>query len=576
MKRFILIALLLVITAGALHAQYDITKIYMERARSMEMRRQFDEANQIYRELLKDNPTHAPAIEKLIRNLLLQSKTEDASEVMQQYGSALPLAARVRNQLSIILKNSDFKGAERYAREQAKQHPDDIALHSEISAIFEAYREYSNAIHYLLKAREISGIEDSYHLELSRMYQAEGQFDEAIPELFAQLKSQPGYFHYVNRQIKEMILVKPDIVNVIRDKTLESGDPLLVEIYAKALIETGDLDAAFRIYNDLAPEKLLSFADERVAAGDYLLAQRAYNNFIAKTPNVLNTADARIMLARIAIAQDSLRLAEEILQDIRSNADLSRGSNLYRLKANLEARELLANLALIQQKESDVVVEFLNEAVACTMNHREKKRIGFEIVNFYLLNKQFEQADNELSQILRGEETGSETETTSFYYRFLSYAFQSDARADTLLNMMIVRDAGMENVNDALNLTNMIKDLGEEERALFLDAFCAFSLFRFDEAFAKISQLIEKSNGEAYRLLATEWAIMSGRKQYALELLEYPYENEIYAGYANLLKLDLADTPQQKQDIAIMFLTEHDQSVFAPAVRGYIQTKSSE
>ncbi len=572
MKRLILITLTLLI-ASTLLAQYDVTKIYMQRARSFELRRQYDDANQMYRELLKENPDHAPAVENLIRNLLLQSKTEEAEAVLEQYGSALEKPKYVRNKLSIILRDNDFKRASKYAETQAKESPEDMLLLSELATVFEAYRDYDNAIRYLLLARDAAGTESAMHLELARVYQANGQYEEAIPELVTQLEENPGYFHYVNRKLKDMIMEKPDVVSIIRRNTIDSGNPLLIELYAQSLVEIGELDQAFAIYSDLAPDKLQQFANERLAAGDLELAQRAYNTFIDKTDDIFMKADASIMLAKIAIARDSLSVAENILQEIRANQVLQRGAGRYRIGANQLSRELLADIALIRQQPAETIIDYLNEAEQFTSNQREKNRLQFEIAHLYLMNEQYDQADRKIQETLRGQKEGSDAETMSFYYRYLSYLLQGDANADTLLNIMIIRDAGQENVNDALMLSQLTQKLEGEDRNLFFDAYRAFNLYRFDTALEKLQTLYEHTQNETFLIQAAEWAILSGKTGAAMTLLERDYTDEIAAGYAELRRLELTQDAQKRKDIAIMFLTGHDQSVFAPAIRGFVQTK---
>ncbi len=572
MRRSMMILILMIVTS-TLFAQYDVTTIYMQRARSFELRRQYDDANQIYRELLKDNPDHAPAVENLIRNLLLQSKTEEASAVLDDYSGALPRTKLVRHRLSIILLDSDFVRAEKYAAEQAEQAPNDMILFSEIATVFESFRDYDNAIRYLLKAREVDSSGHGFHLELARVYQADGQFDKAIPELFTYMEDNPGYYHYVNRKLKDMIMEKPEVLSIIRENAIDSGNDLLIELYAQALVESGELDKAFEIYRDLAPEKLLQFANERLAAGDLDLAQRGYNDFIEKVQNILKTADAYIMLAKIAIARDSLDTAEEILQEIRDNKQLQSGPNRTRFNANRDCRELLANIALIRQRSASEVIGYLEEAENFTANHNEKKRIQFEVVHFLLMNEQFREADSKMQQILRGEIIGSDADTMSLYYRFLAYTLQADARADTTLNDMVIRNAGQEKVNDALAISHLLTNLKGDDRALFLDAYRAFNLYRFDTALEKLQTLYEHSQNELYLIQAADWAIMSGRTETALTLLERTYTNEIAAGYAELRRLELTKDPQRQKDIAILFLTEHDQSVFSSAVRGFVQVK---
>ncbi len=571
MRRFALITILILV-ASTLLGQYDVTKIYMQRARSFELRRQYDDANGIYRELLRDRPDHAPAVENLIRNLLLQSKTEEASAALEEFGSALPLNKQVRHRLSILLLDNEFDRAKDYAEQQAKASPKDIVLLGEIASVFESFRDYENAIRYLLKAREVDS-SHGYNLELARVYQANGQYDRAIPELFAYMEDNPGYYHYVNRKLMEMIMEKPEVLSVIRENAIDSGNPLLIELYAQALVESGDLDKAFAIYRDLAPDKLLQFASERLAAGDLDLAQRGFNNYIQKVQNILKTADARIMLAKIAIARDSLDTAENILLEIRDNKQLQTGVNRHRIDANRTCRELLANLALIRQQESDKVIGYLEEAEDFTMNQREKKRIQFETVHLLLMNEQFDKAENKMQQILRGEKPGSDAETMSFYYRFLAYTLQADSRADSTLNDMIIRSAGQEKVNDALAISHLMSNLEGDDRALFLDAFRAFNLYRFDTALEKLQTLYERTQNEFYLIQAADWAILSGRAEDALTLLEMTYTNELAAGYAELRRLELTQDAQRQKDIAILFLTEHDQSVFSPAVRGFVQTK---
>ncbi|MCK4694531.1 MAG: hypothetical protein KAT74_02150, partial [Candidatus Cloacimonetes bacterium] len=77
-----LISFLILFSFCILFAEVDEKEIYMKQANRLNLRRQYEKANEIYLLLLENYPEDYMVAEKLIHNYLITSKINEADEML--------------------------------------------------------------------------------------------------------------------------------------------------------------------------------------------------------------------------------------------------------------------------------------------------------------------------------------------------------------------------------------------------------------------------------------------------------------------------------------------------------------
>jgi len=189
MKRIIILGILLL--ANLVWANSD-RDIMTNQARRLQAGRQYERVISLYQDWLEAHPRDWEIAGKLIESFLQAGKTEQAAELLDKYLSRFPAEAKVKYQVLINLKNSNYELALKQASQFLKS-VDNSAKFLEISRVFQANRQFDSAAEILLQARKQADNPQLLARELATNYYYQEKYEDSIREFFVMLSEEERY-----------------------------------------------------------------------------------------------------------------------------------------------------------------------------------------------------------------------------------------------------------------------------------------------------------------------------------------------------------------------------------------------
>lgn len=578
MTRFIHVLIILTLFTGmffSLHAQYDERNILMQRARRLDMRRNTEESENIYRQILQKFPGDTEATERLIQNLMLDQKIEQARLVLEEQKPHLSDNDYVQIRLQILLKEGDREEARKMVAEVIGQNTGNVNLYLQYARIYERYQFFEEAIELYERAVEITGNATQFANYLAQTYFRQGDYEKAIPMFLIYLLDNRSYRHASQYYIKRILEEDPQQIATIESFEKEHPDPLIREVLAASYVQIERFDEAFTLYADLDVQQLANLAEEQQAAMKPRIALRAWQHYIERETDTFRLADARIQMTHILIALNRPEEAREILMVVYNNQELRERRNLYRTRANQQACQLLARIGLMLDAPEDEVVEYFEEAQRFAFNPDEKRQIAMQHVHYLTMSGAWDQAQQKLDGLLQGVAEGSTTQTMGMHQSLLLALMQNQTRADTLLNELVIRDPENPMLNDALFLGVTAGGLSDSLRNGFLQAYRLQQLYRTAQAVDRMRRIAQSSGNELFWLIGGQWAMDAGDTDTAQLMLDRDFTDSTTRGYAAWLLTRAENNEANRYRMITEFLSQNPANVFAPAFRMMLQEEPS-
>ncbi len=561
MKKILIIGLLFI---TCFNFAYSDKKVLLKQAARYSARRNYEKAIELYEQILIDHPSDQKTIEYLINIFIRTSKTKKAKKLLSQKENYISKSLYTKLMLSILLREGKIKKAEIVSSEFLQNNKNVMSFYTLISNIFQQFKQYEFSIKIMKDARKISGNKYLYARELAYAYLGLNKPKEATEEFLHLMEKEKKYSNYVLNKLREILKEDPSIIEQIEDSASSSKNEKIHEIYALCLGDIGEYDKALEEYKNLSPPMLLRFARRQNSFGNLNYALKAYLKFIEKIQSPVDKAEAQIEVAKIHIAKKNFVKAKNILQKVRNEKIIKNRRYRYRTKANVESRELLAKIEMLEAPKSQKVKDLLIEAKQFAINQRERKKLEFSIVYNNIINAEYEIGRSKISKLIRNEDPGSEIYKKGFYYSYLIALMQNDPLSDSLMTEFIINSPKSEEANDVLLLTSVIKSLEDEDaKSQFLTAYRNKLSYQNDAAIQELQNIYENNGNEEMLILAGEWALMDAKVEQAKQLFSRKFESTVLEEYA---KLKLVNIKQDKQMVKD-FLKTNPQSVFSPEFR---------
>jgi len=563
---------LIIMIFGFLAADVNEKDILIKEANRFSLRRQYEKAISLYIELQQKYPEDPVVAEKLIDNYLLTSRNDEAEKSLEAFKKILPELTYIKLKTSILLAGSEIRNAEKLCDKFLHNNPGKINSYKLMATVFRRYRQYEYSIQILKEVRQIAQDEYLNTNEMASDYYQIKDYPNSIKEYLKHVVKNSAYNNFVQNRIK--LILKEDSLQIkaVEEFAGSSENLLVQEIYAVSLGEIGDITAALEVYEVLEPDKLLKFADNLKKTGDLANATRAFvqykNN--ASSPDLL--ADVDVKIARIYLLQKDYASAEMVLMDVYNMDSIKDKKLRYKTKANRVCREMLADLALMND-QLEKVVPFLEEAKEFTYNLTEKNLLNFRIVNFQIMATEYELAEDHLEQILLKQDTGSDIYKKGFYYKYLLSLMNNSSESDSLLGELLINIPDNKNINDAIQISLLLAELDSNGREDFLSAFRLMQLFKYTEAVNIMQKLYDDTGNENISIITGDWAISNNDYSLAAEIFDREYTDEDFAQYALLQKVLITDERELKISSTEDFLTKNPRSVFSPGFRKILMEK---
>lgn len=482
--------------------------------------------------------------------------------------------------LSCLLETKDFKKAEKIAKKQAKQNPEQlnfivdlgmvyahedepdkakstwesavkaIKYDEQVFAVANAFltiRQYDFAISSYLKGRKISQNNYPFSFELADVYKIKGQQTEMINEYLDVLEIQDSYIQSVQNALqtsfgndadqKQNELIKTELLKRIAknpDKTIFSELLIWMQIQMK------DWEGAF--VQAKALDKRKKEEGNRMMALAQLFAQneaddvaiKAYNYVIAKGPEVYYYTNARIELLNVYY-QKVVSKGNYTPLDL-TELEKNYNSTIKELGKSSSTVPLLKNLAHLQAfylNKTDEAKALLEEAInmpqLAAITQAECK---LELADVLLMTGDIWEASLRYSQVEKAFKYDAIGQEAKFRVAKISYYTGDFGWAQAQLN--VLKGATSKLIaNDALELSLTISDaLAIDTNQAPLALFSMADLFAFRNLDDKAILLYDSLN-KTFPNHALADDIIYRKAQIALKHMQY---NEAAAFYEEILK----------------------------------------
>ena len=554
--------MILLLLGQMLYAQFDEKSILTQQGYQLMSRRQYSEAEQIFKQVLAKYPADTNSVLQLIQIHFATSQPEKAEAVLQEFGRILPQTLYTEQMIQVHIMQGKLQPAWDLSLSYIAQNPSDQNRYRTLAAYFERRGFYEQGLELYQMARKNFGNESLFSLEIANSALNYRQLELSLREYLRYLDQNPANLYFVSNQCKTIIKEDSTLVSVLGAFSSGAVNPVIYELYANVLLELKQFDRALEIYKSLSWDKLHRFAEEQFVALNDSVAYAAFAHLSTSVSDDIQKAEYRYKMAQISMR--NLRWAEtkQNIQSIINDPVLSNRNFRARSALGLLSRKLMAELVLAQSAAIDSALFWFKEAQAFARNQIEQSEIELELSRLMIISKQYTLAEDKLKSIrdIRQAEQGK-------YYSYLIALMQKNlAVADSLMNEYIIAYPGSRFTNDMIYLMMLAYSLEGEDLDLFLDAYRQRQLYQRD-AVDMLMTIFAHNADEELRLLAIEWALQLADKQEALRLLEYEWQDSIAKEYAALLKLKLSTDSETEQRYAREFLRNNPNSIFSPNFR---------
>lgn len=551
--------------------ELDRRTTLLNQANHFTIRRNYEKANSIYKKLLQENPDDYIVAEKLIQNYFKTSQIEAAEELIEKYSKKFPELTLLRLNTVLLINLGKTEEAYSEIENYFNTTPKNLNRYREFSLLFQTNKQYKYAIKLLLEAREIAQDEFLNARLLANNYQYLGEYEKAITEYIRYLRKNKSYRFYVYNRIKDMLKQDPVLVEVLQTEYERWDNQQVSELYAKSLTYVGKYEMALQIYSKLDAKLLRDFAESQYKLGNYTIAKKALQQYIQREVSAIAIAEAQLTLADIYITNNEFEAAQEILWQVYQNKELQNRRNFYRSHANMNCRVKLAELAMKQGKDAEIIVQYYQEARKFAMNSSEKQLLDLKIIDYLTMQGDFEAASQKLQKIKGNTEIGTQVDKLADYYTFLLAFIQQKESADSLLTEVMINIPQNKQINNILLLKEIVKDMSVESKSKVLTAFRKKNIYQYSSAMTILDSLSTNIQEQGQvKILQGMWALENNDPQ-AQKYFEFDFQKPILKEIAAYFEAMLEKDGQIKSLMASEFLKNNPNAVFAPQFREFVQ-----
>ncbi len=586
---YFLISLLII--PVVINSQQDSKRILLNQARRMEARRDYEEALRLYKDMLQDYPQDEEVLERLLNVYISTHRHQDAKELLQENKNAFSSDNYIKNKIVLMGELGNIDAAYKIGLDYLNDNRTRVNLYHELALVYERIRQYESAVEILNKGRTQAGDEYIFAVDLARNYQRVNELEKAITEYIKHLSKNTGFLYFVTNHIKSILENDKQMIGHLRSLLSDSDNKVLLEMYALALTHLELYGEAFEVYRRISLEKLIEFADEIMAKGEYKIASKAYQEFYNNVDDPVERAQVKLKIVTIQIVKGELSEALQILIDLTEEEALKDRRYRYRTRINREIREMLADVAIRMGKPEEDVIYWLNEAYKFAINQNERQEIKLGKVRYYTMIENYENARNTINETLDINSSSTRIRNIGYYYQYLLELMENSVSSDSLMAEMMINIQGDDLTNEAIFLSVMMREIRPDNKDFFLAAYREKNLYQDEKAlFILLKSLIstqeeriediDPSNildfvdedtiyeDEEILIIAAQWADNFGNHDLAKQLYSYKYNNDALLGYATLKLSELQKNDKRNyQSTLTTFLSANPQNIFAPQLR---------
>ncbi|MDZ4122368.1 MAG: tetratricopeptide repeat protein, partial [Candidatus Cloacimonadaceae bacterium] len=419
----------------SLWGQFDERSIMTQQATQLMARRQYAEAEQVFRQVLQKFPSDTNSVLQLLQICYLTSQIDKAEAILLEFNRTLPPQQYTEQMIQLYVMQGKPNLAWDLAQNYLSQNNHDQNRYRLIASYFERRGFYEQVLELYRNARIHNRNNDLFGLEYANTSLNYRLYRDAITEYLRFLDKNPANLYFVNNQIKTIIQVDSTMINVIGSFAMGAVNPVILELYATSLVNLKRFGEALEIYKSLSYEKLQGFATEQFTALNDDIAFAAYEHLICIGTNEVQKAETKYRLAQIRIRNADFASAHQILNDIINDQQLSDRNVRNRTTVNMNSRKMMAELILSTTAQIDSALVWYDAAKRFARNNLEATEIELEITKLLIMNEAYNAAAAKLKAINEPRLN----ETRDFYDLILALMQNEIARADSLMNEYVIK-----------------------------------------------------------------------------------------------------------------------------------------
>lgn len=482
-------------------------------ATSLYQQQRYEEAAEIYIDLLEKNPTTYAFLE-LYANCLIQLKQYDqAISRLEQYNVIVPNAERPHIKLGELyhLKGDTAKAYKAWD-DNLQKHYHNLQLYSLTARTMVRRQEFDRAVNVYKRGRELLNNKDIFFKEIADIYMQAGNFESAIREYLAAIKTSPQYINFIQQDLfryRDPILFDIAIIEfeeslnelTVAHPAYSSLHEVLIwmlqenKLYRRALsaatrYEESTSDVTYSLYN---------LARNLRQNKEFELSAQAYSYYVENGSRDLRwrsteeLANVHVLWAKyledfglgFGEQKDSLyNRAIELYTSIENDAvQYNRMDRVY-----LSLAELALDYLFDAEKASDYTSKL--KQVAATSREAEIEYLEGRIA---LFNDEFQVARLHLTKGNKLARTEL-TEKTRYYLALTDF-YAGDFEFAQIQLKALGRNNASFYANDALKLRLWIQkgiDRNEEYVAIFAQAVQQLNKGKFEQAFDSLTVIANR------------------------------------------------------------------------------------
>lgn len=563
MKRLLFVIVVL-FALQMLWAQYDEKQILSQKANQHLIQRQYSEAEQVFKEILRKYPNDMNSIIQLMQIYLSLNQGDKAEDLLVQYQRIMPQYTAMEFQIQVLLMQGRLSEADSQSEAYIRLFPSDINRYRQIASYYERRNFFDKAITYYQKGRAIS-TPNSFNLEIANAAMQLQRWDLALSEYLEYSRTLSNINQYIKNQIKSIVLADSSQIAQIESFTGQYPTPVLLETYAFCLITLKDFHKALEIYKSLPETYMRDFAYEQQRQKHYEVAVPAFQHLALNSAQPFQRIAYHLELAKIYYSLAEYDSASVVLTTLLADAYWKQNPANTRNPLYVSIRKMRAEIAMAKGDDITQVQGLLEEAKSYSNQSQTRQELDLEHARLSLLAKDFRAAEAKLASV-----NLQPVLPVRDYLYYLSAFLQCQSEvADSLMHEYLIRYPENDFANDIIYLNMLAINLDEAGKRSFSEGIALLQQLKA----AGIDSLLvafEANKDEELLLLAIEWAIGLNQPEKARTLLEYEFADPLAQEYAAWLRLALLQDKASEMQLAKSFLKEKPNSIFSPGFRQVI------
>jgi tetratricopeptide (TPR) repeat protein len=475
-----------------------------------------EEAIEIYRDVLREDPGNERAFWGLVGLYSSAGMEERLIPLLEARVSDRPHDTQAKMELGeAYARAGEHDAAHRLWMEVVAEGAADASEFAEVGALEIRHGMYDQALQTFLKGRDTFRSESLFSQELTQVYTALGDYDSAIDECFVTVRQHGGAAPWAANRIELMLEegadrgdIRSRMTAVSRDVNATADDLALAASVFLVLDMPDRALETFLRADEVSPTQgndLLEYAAVLSDDGRKEQAREAYLKVIERYPGTSGAARAGEAAARLlADAGD----AEGAVAELRAVAGMAAGSTRG-AHALFEAARI--ELDVLKDPEAALAtVAELRESFGIRASELDDEATMIEVDAQMRLGR-FGAAYARAATLIRDGVADETLESAMFALGFLSFLQHDYERATEELRKMVEANAAGVLVNDALRLMLAMAEAQEAGDTGPIDLLADAHAARLSGDREGSSELLQRlANGPTNEAVETEALLLLG------------------------------------------------------------------